>query len=62
MALVTPSRPAPAPHADCSETESARRCGGPQDRALYQCECGMSFTASVSTSVGCPHCGTDQAW
>jgi hypothetical protein len=24
--------------------------------------CGFAFTAAVSTSVDCPHCGTEQAW
>ena len=64
MALAAPSRPASAPSSstDCSETDSARRGGGPQDRALYECSCGAAFTASVSTSVGCPVCGADQAW
>jgi hypothetical protein len=39
------------------------RLGGPtQDRALYTCQCGFVFEASVSTSVGCPHCGDTQAW
>ena len=23
---------------------------------------GFVFKAAVTTSVGCPHCGTDQAW
>jgi hypothetical protein len=45
-----------------AETRDARRGGGPEDRALYSCMCGYAFTASVSTSVGCPHCGTEQAW
>ena len=45
-----------------SSNEQARRAGGPQDRALYNCACGYVFTAAVSTSVGCPHCGTSQAW
>jgi hypothetical protein len=45
-----------------SVNEQARRAGGPQDRALYTCACGYAFTAAVSTSVGCPHCGTSQAW
>ena len=45
-----------------SNHEQARRAGGPQDRALYNCACGYVFTAAVSTSVGCPHCGTSQAW
>ena len=40
----------------------ARRSGGPEDRALYSCHCGYAFKAEVSTSVGCPHCGTSQAW
>ena len=44
------------------ETSDARRGGGPQDRALYACACGFVFTEAVTTSVGCPHCGTEQAW
>lgn len=40
----------------------ARRSGGPQDQALYRCACGYAFKAEVSTSVGCPHCGSAQAW
>jgi hypothetical protein len=40
----------------------ARRSGGPQDHALYACECGFAFKAEVTTSVGCPHCGCAQAW
>jgi hypothetical protein len=40
----------------------AKRSGGPEDRALYSCQCGFAFKAEVSTSVGCPHCGTSQAW
>jgi hypothetical protein len=40
----------------------ARRSGGPVDRALYTCGCGNAFTATVSTTVGCPSCGTTQAW
>lgn len=40
----------------------AKRSGGPEDRALYSCPCGFAFKAEVSTSVGCPHCGTSQAW
>ena len=40
----------------------AKRSGGPEDQALYSCECGYAFKAEVSTSVGCPHCGTNQAW
>jgi hypothetical protein len=40
----------------------AKRSGGPEDVALYSCSCGYAFKAPVSTSVGCPHCGTSQAW
>jgi hypothetical protein len=47
---------------DCTETDSARRAGGPQDEALYECACGATFTAAVSTDVDCPRCGCDQAW
>ena len=40
----------------------AKRSGGPEDIALYRCGCGFQFTAEVTTSVPCPHCGTTQAW
>jgi hypothetical protein len=40
----------------------ARRSGGPVDRALYSCDCGHAFKASVSTTVGCPSCGRTQTW
>jgi hypothetical protein len=43
-------------------TRDARRGSGPEDRALYSCMCGFAFMAAVSTSVDCPHCGTEQAW
>ncbi len=33
-----------------------------EDHAMYSCECGFIFKATVSTSVGCPHCGGSQAW
>jgi hypothetical protein len=39
-----------------------REAGGMQDEAVYTCECGFVFHAPVSTSVGCPHCGSAQAW
>jgi hypothetical protein len=39
-----------------------RDAGGPDDRALYHCHCGYVFKAAVSTTVGCPHCGTAQVW
>lgn len=43
-------------------TQSARRAAACDDKAFYACGCGYAFTANVSTTVGCPHCGTDQAW
>jgi len=39
-----------------------RNSGGPDDTATYNCACGYVFSAHVSTSVTCPHCGGDQAW
>jgi hypothetical protein len=51
--------PEPAPPA---EVERHRQAGGPEDRALYRCACGHAFQAEVSSSVGCPRCGTAQAW
>jgi rubrerythrin len=36
--------------------------GPPQDQAVYTCQCGYVFEATVSTSVDCPHCGSAQAW
>jgi predicted Zn-ribbon and HTH transcriptional regulator len=40
----------------------AREAGGPIDRASYTCSCGYLFSAQVSTTVRCPHCGAGQAW
>jgi rubrerythrin len=42
--------------------ERNKRANVSQDSALYSCSCGYVFKAAVTTSVGCPHCGTDQAW
>ncbi|HEX4806686.1 MAG TPA: hypothetical protein VFU94_12370 [Conexibacter sp.] len=39
-----------------------RAAGGPEDRAAYRCACGCVFEAPVSTNVGCPNCGGEQAW
>jgi hypothetical protein len=47
------------------EDLAARRVraeGGPLDQASYNCQCGLVFAAAVTTSVVCPHCGTQQAW
>jgi hypothetical protein len=49
-------------HAVLQTLARAKRSGGPEDLALYSCSCGYAFKAEVSTSVGCPHCGTSQAW
>jgi hypothetical protein len=40
----------------------SRVSGGPVDNAHYGCGCGYQFSAAVSTSVSCPHCGSLQAW
>ncbi len=42
--------------------ERVRSAGGPLDEASYTCQCGYLFAAPVTTTVACPHCGTDQAW
>jgi hypothetical protein len=39
-----------------------RAAGGPVDLATYACSCGLLFSAPVSTTVACPHCGCEQAW
>jgi hypothetical protein len=45
-----------------TEARRQRQGGATQDQALYTCQCGFVFSAVVSTSVGCPHCGGTQAW
>ena len=42
--------------------ERNQRANVSEDTATYSCNCGYVFTAPVSTTVGCPHCGSDQAW
>jgi hypothetical protein len=42
--------------------ERNKRANVSEDKALYNCSCGFVFKAAVTTSVGCPHCGTAQAW
>jgi hypothetical protein len=56
------SHPTRARNAVLQGLARAKRSGGPEDHALYSCACGYAFKAEVSTSVGCPHCGTHQAW
>jgi hypothetical protein len=50
-----------APSGDAA-AQRVRAAGGPLDRASYSCECGYVFTAAVTTTVACPHCGDAQAW
>lgn len=58
-----PVRRQPHPrHVVSAHQARDRRASGPQDEALYRCDCGCAFKAEVTTSVGCPHCGTAQAW
>lgn len=56
------SEPAAAPRPEPAPLPSRRSDPGPEDRAVYTCGCGLVFSAAVSTSVGCPHCGHAQAW
>jgi hypothetical protein len=42
--------------------ERNQRANVSQDAAMYTCGCGYVFKAPVTTSVGCPHCGSAQAW
>jgi hypothetical protein len=62
MRPMRPARPAGPAAPEPPEKRAARRGGGPEDKALYSCMCGFAFKAAVTTSVGCPHCGTEQAW
>lgn len=66
---AAPPPPAPErracvpPEAEPAEPEArVREAGGPEDHAQYACSCGLAFTAPVSASVACPHCGAEQAW
>ncbi len=57
------SHQAPAPARPALPARAARRRPpAPQDNAFYTCECGFAWTAAVTASVGCPHCGATQAW
>jgi hypothetical protein len=52
----------PRPARGRTDEVRARDAGGPLDNAHYGCGCGYQFSAAVSTSVACPHCGSLQAW
>jgi hypothetical protein len=54
--------PTASPPAVTAARERNQRANLSQDAALYTCGCGYIFTAPVTTSVGCPHCGCAQAW
>ena len=56
-----PVAPGAASGSDADQLR-ARASGGPEDTALYSCECGCAFQAPVSASVSCPRCGGPQAW
>ena len=57
------ARPDTAPRPATAHAQArAKRSGGPEDVALYTCQCGFAFKAAVTTSVGCPECGAGQAW
>jgi hypothetical protein len=63
----SPATPSPAASVAVSHpadlaAQRVREAGGPIDRAAYTCECGYVFSAPVSTTVHCPHCGAGQAW
>jgi hypothetical protein len=60
VAVPSP-RSAPAAPVDL-DVERVRDAGGPMDQAAYSCACGYLFSAAVSTTVSCPHCGAGQAW
>jgi hypothetical protein len=67
-AAAAPPRHKVRPPAAISTNEVRREhgtCSGrplTNDQAMYTCQCGFVFEAPVSTSVGCPHCGSTQAW
>ncbi len=52
----------PTEHVPDPDVQRVQEAGGPIDHASYSCACGYLFSADVSTSVTCPHCGTGQAW
>ena len=54
--------PEPRPQPGHPAERRMRDSGGPEDRALYTCQCGYLFEAPVTPSVTCPHCGEGQAW
>jgi hypothetical protein len=64
LTLVSaPAVAAPTERVDAdADVARGREAGGPLDYAQYACSCGYVFDAAVSTTVGCPHCGSPQDW
>jgi hypothetical protein len=62
LAPASPDCATPASPGCDPDVKRVREAGGPIDRASYACGCGYLFSASVSTTVACPHCGSNQAW
>ncbi|HEV3284306.1 MAG TPA: hypothetical protein VG010_08870 [Solirubrobacteraceae bacterium] len=60
--VIVEQRPIEEPRPMDPAVARVREAGGPLDSACYRCQCGFVFTAKVSTTVSCPHCGTGQAW
>lgn len=58
-AAAVEQAPAAAPP---TPEQRARAAGGPEDRALYTCGCGVAFRADVQVDVPCPACGAAQSW
>jgi hypothetical protein len=57
-----PARAVVSPPPTNLARERNQRANVSEDTATYSCGCGYVFTAPVSTTVDCPHCGADQAW
>jgi hypothetical protein len=58
---VAPSAQAPRSDED-GQARTVDDAGQSLDLASYSCACGYVFEAQVSTTVACPHCGSNQAW
>lgn len=59
---TSPAQTNAAPEEPDTPVGRAQAAGGPVDQATYVCSCGLMFSAPVSTTVACPHCGAEQAW
>lgn len=61
-AVAAATLAATRPSAEPSPRRAPAASDGCEDRAIYHCHCGYVFQAAVTASVGCPHCGSAQAW